>query len=342
MPLMKILIIRFSSIGDIVLTTPLLRCIRAQKPDAEIHYLTKAQFQPILSANPYIDRLHLLNDNLDAVIKELKAEKFDFVADLHHNLRTARVKNALENVKSASFPKKNIEKWILVNLRVNVMPDASIVERYFDTLKPIGVQNDGGGLEYYIPDQARISNEDIPTSHWTGYVACVIGGSYPTKKLPIEQWKVFCETVPYPVILLGGPEDRDEGRAIAEQDPIKIYNSCGKFNINESAGLIERARVVVSNDTGLMHIATAFRKPVVSLWGNTSPGLGMFPYYGGNNLKSRVSPLSVIMENKKLSCHPCSKLGYQRCPRGHFKCMRQLDMASAVDAVKKYWISPTS
>jgi heptosyltransferase-2 len=338
---MKILVIRFSSIGDIVLTTPVLRCLRSQLPHAEIHYLTKQQFAPILSANPNIDKLHLLEGDLDKMLPILKAEKFDFIADLHHNLRTARVKAALEDVKSAAFPKKNVEKWVAVNLRINLMPDASIVERYFEAVKPIGVHNDGGGLEYYIPERARITNDDIPTSHWTGYVACVIGGSYMTKKLPIEQWKAFCRQVPFPVILLGGPEDHEDGRLIAEQDPIKIYNSCGKFNINESAALIERARVVVSNDTGLMHIAAAFRKPVISLWGNTAPELGMFPYYGGNNLKTRISPLSFIAENKKLGCHPCSKLGYNRCPRGHFKCMRKLDMDMIADVVKKYWIPPT-
>lgn len=333
----KILVIRFSSIGDIVLTTPVLRCLRRQLPEAKIHYLTKSGFSPLLSSNPNIDQLHLLEDSFDDLIPSLKAEKFDFIVDLHHNVRTARIKNALSGVKSASFPKENVRKWILVNFRTNLMPDVSIVERYFEAVKPLGVRNDGGGLEYYIPELARITNDDIPTSHWTGYVGCVIGGSYNTKKLPVEQWKAFCASVPFPVILMGGPDDHEMGRQIAEQDPIKIYNSCGKFNINESAALVERARVIVSNDTGLMHVATAFRKPLVSLWGNTSPEIGMFPYYGGNNLKQRVSPLSIIMEKKDLGCHPCSKLGYDRCPRRHFRCMKDLNMDDLVASVKKLW-----
>ncbi len=335
---MKILVIRFSSIGDIVLTTPVLRCIRQQLPQAQIHYLTKAEFAPVLSANPNIDKLHLLQDNLDAVIPRLRGEHFDFVADLHHNIRTARVKTGL-GVKSASFPKRNIQKWILVNLRRNLMPDESIVERYFEAVRPIGVRNDGLGLDYFIPEQGRVSNDDIPTSHWTGYVAAVIGGSYHTKQLPAEQWQRFCAEVPFPVMLIGGPDDRDLGRIIAEQDPIKIYNSCGKFNLNESAALVERARVVVSNDTGMMHVAAAFQKPIVSLWGNTSPELGMFPYYGGNNLKTRVNPKSLLLERQGLGCHPCSKLGYDKCPRGHFKCMRELDMSIAVNAVQKFWMN---
>lgn len=334
---MKILIIRFSSIGDIVLTTPLLRCIKAQKPDYEVHYLTKKQFLPVLAHNPHIDRLHLMEgDDLNAVLQELKGEAFDFVADLHHNLRTLRVKESLK-VKSSAFPKLNLQKWIRTNLRLPVMPDKSIVMRYFETLKPLGIVNDGGGLEYYIGPQGATTNEDIPTSHWYGYVACVIGGSYATKKLPVAQWQLMCKTIPYPIILLGSIDDREDGNAIAAIDPVKIYNSCGKFSLNESADLIRRSRVVVSNDTGLMHIAAAFQKPIVSFWGNTSPDLGMFPYYGGNDLHGIVSPKSFLMERKKLYCHPCSKLGYNRCPHGHFRCMRSLDMAVAANAVENFW-----
>jgi heptosyltransferase-2 len=333
---MKILVIRFSSIGDIVLTTPVLRCLKQQKPDSSIHYLTKQSYGTLLINNPYIDKLHYLQDDLDAVIAELKAEKFDVVIDLHNNLRTLRVKKAL-NVKSYAFPKLNIQKWLLTNFKIDMMPDKSIVERYFEPVKELGVHNDGKGLDYFIRDDKKIANDDIPMSHWGGYIGCVIGGSYNTKKLPVAQWKKFCEMVPYPVILLGGPEDRDEGSAIAEQDPVKIYNSCGKFNLNESAELVQRARVIISNDTGLMHVAAAFQKPIISLWGNTSPEMGMFPYYGYNNLKERIAPQSVIIENKGLSCHPCSKIGYDKCPKKHFKCMNDLDMQTVSDQVRKLW-----
>lgn len=320
-----------------MLTTPVLRCIRQQRPDAQIHYLTKQVFQPVVGYNPNIDKIHYLEQDLSLLYPELKAEKFDYVIDLHNNLRTARVKKALGVEKTYAFPKLNVQKWLLVNLKVNVMPDKSIVERYFEPLKELGIRNDGLGLEYFIPPSSVTDNDDIPTSHWNGYVACVIGGSYNTKKFPVEQWKAFCAAVPYPVILLGGPDDREEGRLIAADDPVKIYNSCGKFNLNESAHLVQRARVVVSNDTGLMHVAAAFQKPVISLWGNTSPEMGMFPYFGGNNLKERVSPKSAIMENKGLSCHPCSKLGYARCPKKHFKCMNGLSIDQIVTQVKGYW-----
>lgn len=333
---MKALIIRFSSIGDIVLTTPIVRCLKQQRPDVEVHYLTKAFFEPVIKANPYIDKLHLLENDLDAMIQLLQKENFDILIDLHHNLRTARVKRALK-VTSFSFNKLNIEKWLLVNLHINRMPDLSIVERYFETVKSLNVKNDGQGLDYFIDPKFQLTNRDVPMSHWAGYVACVIGGSYGTKKFPVAKWQELIASMPYPVLLLGGPEDRDEGDKIAEPDSVKTYNACGKFNLSESARLVEKARVVISNDTGLMHIAAAFKKPLVSLWGNTSPDMGMFPYYGFNNLNSIIAPQSLMMEHKNLSCHPCSKLGYGRCPKRHFKCMNELNIAAMVAFVKQYW-----
>ena len=336
---MKVLVIRFSSIGDIILTTPVLRCLKQQHPDISVHYLTKKVFVSLIENNHYIDKLHYLQDDLDAVITELRVEKFDYIADLHNNLRTLRVRKAL-GVRNYSFPKLNVQKWLLTNLKIDLMPDVSIVERYLETVKPLQVRNDNKGLDYFLPPGQKIGNSDIPMSHWGGFVGCVIGGSYQTKKLPVEQWQKFCELVAYPVLLLGGPEDQTEGDEIAAVDHVKVYNSCGKFNINESAELVKHARVVVTNDTGLMHVAAAFGRPVVSLWGNTSPEMGMFPYYGGNALKNHISPLSVIVENKKLSCHPCSKIGYKKCPRGHFKCMKDLDMHDVADAVARFWVSP--
>ena len=333
---MKVLVIRFSSIGDIVLTTPVVRCLKLQRPDVRLHYLTKLNFASILSPNPHIDKLHFLADDLEAVVAELKKEKFDLVVDLHNNLRTLRIKKALQ-VPAKSFPKLNIEKWLYTNLKVNLLPDVGIVERYLRTVEHLGIKNDGRGLDYFLPEHGRLTTDDIPMSHWGGYVGCVIGGSYATKQLPAHKWVDFCKAVPYPVILMGGPEDRAMGNEIAEFDPVKVYNACGKFSLTESAELVDGARVVVSNDTGLMHIAAAFKKPIVSLWGNTTPEMGMYPYYGYNNLTKIVEPRLTLLENKDLWCRPCSKLGSKKCPKGHFKCMNDLDMQIAVAAVEGYW-----
>lgn len=335
---MKILVIRFSSIGDIVLTTPVLRCIKEQRKDIELHFLTKSSFRPVVANNPYLDKIFYLEDDINVVIEDLKKEKYDHIIDLHHNIRTLKVKKALK-VQSHSFDKLNIRKWLLVNLRINTMPDKSIVERYLEAAKFLGINNDGKGLDYFIP-YTTLKNTDLPMSHWAGYVGCVIGGSYNTKKFPVEKWKELCAQIPFPIMLLGGPEDREDGEQIKMIDPVKVYNSCGKFSLNESAYLVKNARLIISNDTGLMHIAAAYQKTVISLWGNTSPEMGMFPYYGNNNARLNPSSKSLIIENKGLSCHPCSKLGYDKCPKGHFKCMRDLDVNIIAEAAKKILASP--
>lgn len=316
---MKFLIIRFSSIGDIVLTTPVVRCLKQQVPGAEVHYLTKQNFRPILEANPYIDKLMLLEHSFELMVHELRQENYDYIIDLHHNLRTLRIKRAL-GVKSYSFNKLNLQKWLLTALRINVLPKVHIVDRYLATLKKFGVRNDGQGLDYFIPAKDEVKQTDIPTSHQFGYIGLVIGAAHNTKKLPLHKLKELCAKIDHPVILMGGPEDRAAGEEIAGVDEIKVYNACGKFNLNESADLVRKAKVIISHDTGLMHIASAFKKPIVSVWGNTVPSFGMTPYYGDYQSKEQR------FEINGLWCRPCSKIGYKKCPLGHFKCMEKHDI----------------
>jgi ADP-heptose:LPS heptosyltransferase len=324
---MKFLIIRFSSIGDIVLTTPVIRCIKKQIPNAEIHYLTKSNYLQILTANPYLDKIHYLEQSLAAVITELKREKFDYIIDLHHNLRSLKVKDSLK-VKSYSYNKLNVQKWIYTSFKWNLLPKMHIVDRYLETVAHLGVKNDGAGLDYFISKQDYINESDLPTSHSAGYVGVVIGAALNTKKYPLHHLKKLCELLDHPIVLLGGLEDADEGDRIAASDKIKIYNACGKFGLNESADLVRKAKLVVTNDTGLMHIAAAYKRPVISLWGNTTPEFGMSPYYGSNYMmrfesKSDLQPFEIIEVNK-LRCRPCSKIGYDVCPQGHFKCMENI------------------
>ena len=325
---MKFLIIRFSSIGDIVLTTPVIRCLKQQVKGAEVHYLTKKSFNEIVVNNSYIDKVHLLHDNLDDVINDLKKENFNCIIDLHNNLRTLKVKRALKKIPSFSFNKLNIEKWLLTALKINMLPKVHIVERYLDTVKTFGVKNDGKGLDYFIPEKDIVPDNDIPAAQSLGYIGIVIGAALNTKKLPLHKLKELCENLEYPVILLGGPEDKKAGDEIAAVDPVKIYNSCGKFNLNESADLVRRAKLIITHDTGLMHIAAAFKKPVISIWGNTVPAFGMTPYYG----KTMIA--NDLFEIKKLWCRPCSKIGYSKCPLGHFKCMEKHDMEEIVKTVE--------
>src|SRR4051812_22280496 len=203
---MKILIIRFTSIGDIVLTTPVVRCLKTQLDDAEIHYATKQKFAGLFEENPYIDKVHFLNGGLRQYIHQLKAEKFDCVIDLHNNLRTRIIKSSL-GIKSYSFNKLNWEKWLMVNLKINKLPNVHIVDRYLETVKELGIKNDSLGLDYFIPEKDHVPVEWLPETHRSGYVAYVIGAQHATKKLPLRKMIELCDKINKPIILLGGKED---------------------------------------------------------------------------------------------------------------------------------------
>ncbi|MEZ5172644.1 MAG: glycosyltransferase family 9 protein [Bacteroidia bacterium] len=316
---MRILIIRFSSIGDIVLTTPVMRCLNNQIPGAEIHFLTKKAFVPILNNNPYISKVWEWDDNeASKILTELKKLKFDFIADLHHNLRSLRVKRALGR-PGASFNKLNIEKFLLVNFKINRLPDIHIVDRYLQTVASLGVKNDNKGLDYFIHPEDEFNIKNLPESHQEGYIALVPGALQATKKLPTEKFFELCAAISFPVLVLGGKAEENIGNTLEEKFP-HVINYCGKLNLGGSASLIRQASAVITHDTGLMHIAAAFRKPIISIWGNTVPQFGMYPYLPEHN------SLSVIHEVKNLKCRPCSKIGYAECPKKHFNCMNQQDI----------------
>lgn len=312
----KYLIVRFSSIGDIVLTTPVIRCLKNQVEGARIHFATKEQFAPILVNNPYVDRIHSYSGNLKELIKELKRENFDYIIDLHHNLRSALLKSGIRTI-SFSFPKLNIQKWLLANLKINRLPDMHIVDRYLKTVRLFDVKNDHQGLDYFIPEEEGILPESLPAEFRDGYVAFAIGGLHSTKKLTREKIIGICQGIDYPIVLLGGIEDRETGSEVAGKSGKTIYNACGIYSINQSASLVQQANLVITHDTGLMHVAAAFRKKIISIWGNTVPEFGMYPYL--------PDPASVIIQVSNLPCRPCSKIGFNKCPKKHFKCIRDID-----------------
>lgn len=333
----NILIIRLSSIGDIVLTTPIIRCVRRQFPNSRIDFLVKENFKTVVEDNPHINNIICYTDDQSNVLNKLSEVKYDFVIDLHKNIRSKKIISALK-APFGNFPKLNFKKWLYTNFKINYLPKTSIVERYFMAVDALGVKNDGQGLDYFVPAKDRTQLEDIPLGHWSGFVGAVIGGAHGTKRMPVDNWKAFVDLCQYPIVLLGGPEDKAIGDEIAQHNPGKVYNSCGKFNLNESADLIQRAKVIVAHDTGLMHIAAAFKKAIVSIWGNTAPEIGMFPYYGYNDLEHNVAPQSIMISHKA-SCSPCSKIGYDQCPKKHFNCMTRMSAQEINVGVDKLWAS---
>lgn len=310
----KFLIIRFSSIGDIVLTTPVIRCLKQQYPDAEVHYVTKKSYKTLLENNLYIDKVFTLEKSLNDLVNQLKSEEYDYVIDLHNNLRTRIIKFRL-GVKSFSFDKLNFQKWILVKFKKDIMPKVHIVDRYMKTVESLAVKNDNQGLDYFIPEKDDLPLEWLPDAFQNKYAVYAIGGQHETKKMPLNKMVELCKTIKLPLVLIGGKEDTvvSEQLSVSVKN-IPIFDACGKMNLNQSASIIQKAEIVYTHDTGMMHVAAALKKKVISIWGNTVPEFGMYPYQTSFE----------IIENKNLQCRPCSKIGYDKCPAGHFKCMNDL------------------
>ncbi len=322
----KFLIIRFSSIGDIVLTSPVVRCLKTQFPEVEVHFLTKKRNADLLQANPYIDQIQLLDDSLSDTIQRLKTEKYDYVIDLHNNLRSLRVKLGLK-ARSYSFNKLNFRKILLTRFNINTMPEGHIVDRNMETLRSFNIVNDGKGLNHFIPEEDEFPLMELPEPFKNGYVALVLAGTYFTKRMPVAKYRKLISESNIPFVLLGGKGERASAAGILEWNTGNVVDFTGKLRINQSASLVKNARLVIANDTGLMHIAAAFHKTILSVWGNTTPELGMYPYLPGEG--------SEILEVKGLPCRPCSKLGYHECPKKHFSCMNDIPEERIISWVKR-------
>lgn len=327
--MVKFLIVRFSSIGDIVLTTPVIRHLKKQVENAEVHFLTKKSYASLLEANPYVDKVLFFDGNLKSCIKSLKNEEYDYLIDLHHNLRTARLKLGLKRM-DFTLKKLNALKWLYVNFHINRLPDVHMVDRNLDTIRLFMEEQDKEGLDHFIPEGEKVDLSSLPPEFEKGYMAMAIGAQHETKKLPEESLIKLCSLLNAPVILLGGPGDQKAGAAIVEALPGKnILNACGAYSIHQSASLVQQSKLLITHDTGLMHIGAAMGKKIISIWGNTVPEFGMYPY--------RPDPESIIFEKKGLKCRPCSKIGHQKCPKKHFKCMLDQDLEKIASEADKLY-----
>lgn len=323
----RFLIIRFSSIGDIVLTTPVVRCIKNQfDGEAEIHFITKKKYQMVLANNPYIDRLITIDDKVSEINDLLISTNFDYIIDLHNNLRSAQVKSRAK-APALTFDKVNFKKWLLVNFKWNVLPNIHVVDRYLAPLGVFDIEYDQQGLDFFLSENDTVDFSELPEIFQGKFVAFCIGGTYFTKKLPLNKLVSICQKLKMPVILIGGKEDVDISTKIRQKVGANVFDFCGKLSINQSAFVISKSEKVISHDTGMMHIAAALKKPMVSVWGNTVKDFGMYPLYpkGFTNY--------LMAEVKDLPCRPCSKLGYAKCPKKHFYCMQLIDEQGIVDFV---------
>lgn len=324
--LTKVLIIRFSSIGDIVLTTPVVRNLKKQMYEGvEIHYLVKNRFRSLVDSNPHIDKVYGIDKSTNEVIDALKAEKYHYIIDLHQNLRSARVKRALKEL-SFSFEKLNWEKWLLVNFGIDKLPQEHIVDRYMATITRFDITNDNQGLDFFIPEGGGVSLSEIPESHRSGFIALGIGAAHWRKKPREAQYIELCKELNRPIALLGGPAEKELGERIANTAGKNVWNTAGNFSLNASADLVRRCDLIITPDTGIMHIAAAFKKPIISIWGATVPKFGMYPYQN--------EALNVYIQSEHLPKRPCSKLG-TRCKYKPCRCIDELPMDQIVTTTQE-------
>lgn len=323
----RILIIRFSSIGDIVLTTPVVRMLKQQlEGEVEIHFLTKTKFAGLLSSNPYVSKVHGIEKSVQEILPTLEQIGFDYIIDLHNNIRSSIVKRRLKSL-SFTFDKLNVKKWIWVNFGINKMPDKHIVERYLETTKAFGIKDDGNGLDYFIPEDVVIKNEELNSFMRKPFIAFAIGGVHIGKRMSKEKLASLCADLPFPVVLLGGKEDADTGKFIHESNNNHVFDATGILSLDESALCVKAASLVITGDTGLMHIASAFKKKIISLWGCTVPGFGMYPF--------RPDRDSIIIEPAGRNKRPCSKLG-NKCKYGvDNRCIDHISNEKIAEAVNR-------
>jgi ADP-heptose:LPS heptosyltransferase len=325
----KILVIRFSSIGDIVLTSPVYRILQEQLPHgAEVHLLTQKCFAFVNEANPFINKIWSVEKSGMEVFNELKEENFDYIIDLQNSLRSRSIRKKL-GALSFHVNKQNFRKWIQVNLGVWKGPIKHIVDRYIDTLKTFNVHNDGIGLEYFIPSSTNSIQDLLPNEFiQEGYTVIAVGGAHEGKRWSEENWTELSERFHEErIVWIGGKED-----AIELKHSPKHLDLIGKCSVHESAQLIENAKAVICGDTGMMHIAAAFKKDIIGLWGCTTPDLGMGVYRPKPKVGEHMHTAYLQAKRKG---RPCSKLG-NHCKYGmHNKCIDVIHVKHVEEAFNK-------
>lgn len=325
---MKVLIINAVSIEESLLATPIIRLLKTGI-EAEVHLAINKENKALFQNNPYIDELHDYSLSPFLLKKALKKHHFDWIIDLKNDLKSKIVRLGIaSNVRV--FKKNRFAHWLLTKFKINRLPNQHLSDQYVDLIKPLGIKEDNLGIDYFIDEKDEVENEWLPQTHQNGYAAIAISASHSTKKLPVNRLIELCDRINKPVVLVGNSSDEDVANEVedffkpgteAEEKQIEslnkktiIFNACGKFSFNQSAALVKNANWIFTYDNVMMHIAAAFKKHIYTIWGNTSPRMGTYPY----------RTQFTVFENNKLSCRPCATKGFANCPKGHFKCMGDL------------------
>ncbi len=324
----KTLVIRLSSIGDIILTSPFIRCFRKAFPETTIEYAVKREFVSLVRFNPHIDRLHEFDaregfDGLKNFKRTLAGERYDLVVDLHDSLRSRYLRRLQGNPAVAVIRKRKLLRFLLIRFKLNVYKRVvPVTKRYIESVEAFGVADDFSGPELFIPAEVL---RDIAGQmakirpHGTTLIAFCPSAKHFTKRWPKDYFVAMARHLGgsgnVRIVLLGGAEDasyvEDIRRLIGGDTAV---NLAGKLTLLESAAVMDHCELVISNDTGLMHMAAARKRNLIALFGPTVKEFGFFPH----------GESSHVLEHPDMPCRPCSHIGSNTCPKGHFKCMKEI------------------
>ena len=323
---------RFSSLGDLVLTTPLFRAIKRAHPGARVTLLTRTEYVPLFAHNPRIARVIGWDgtSSLSAITRELRKTEWTHRLDLHGSVRSFLVRRAVGG-RWHGYPKRRLARSIQIRFKKDVYRDRRhVAERYFDAARGLGVSPDGQPPEVFVPMEATLGGDrflgDAGVSGLT-LIALVPGAAHFTKRWPEHHWAALTELLVQKglgVVVLGGPAEAGLGARLAAIAGKHGVSAAGKFDLAGTAALLKRMRCAVAGDTGVMHLATAVQVPVVTLLGPTVGEFGFLPY----------NARSTIIE-RDLDCRPCSKMGGPACPLGHHHCLEWIPAEEVAEAVRR-------
>ncbi|MDI6803746.1 MAG: lipopolysaccharide heptosyltransferase II [Bacteroidota bacterium] len=339
----KILIIRLSSIGDILLSSPLVRCLRNKFPNSQIDFLVRNDYSDLVKYNPHISKVIEFDiqggfNSLKKLTRQLKQENYDIVLDIHNSLRSRYIRYFIKPKSVHIVDKRTAARFCLINFKQNLYKkDIPVAERYLETAKKLGVENDKKGLEVFIHDNQQNKIAEKLLQVRSSNIKLIVGVA-PSAKHNTKKWQAgkYIELLARLVteqdalvLAFGGIEDKNEIDGIVNQvneitGKQAAVNFAGELSLLENAAAFDYCNVVITNDTGLMHIAAARKKKIVALFGPTVREFGFFPY-GTEN---------IVVEDKTLSCRPCSHIGSKTCPKKHFKCMQDISSEKVYTEIK--------
>jgi heptosyltransferase-2 len=341
----KILIIRLGAIGDILLATPLIRALRQKHPQAKLDFVVKADFAEVLRHHPEIDHLYELNPaggwaELRSLGKRLQHERYDVVLDIHKNFRSRYLAYAAKPRRVLRHRKHVLRRWLFIKTKINFMREIPpIYQRYLAAATPLGIMAaPASGSErllelFWTDKEEQEAERALAGNRWQPNVPLIglaPGAGYFTKRWPPEYFGELAASFMRSgnqVVILGGPQDVGLAKIVAQRvEPAqnlsadvaqmrkRLIDLTGALSLLASAAVIKRCQLLVANDSGLMHVAEAVGTPLIAIFGSTTRELGFSPQLAA----------SRVVENSDLACRPCSHLGYRQCPRGHFRCMREI------------------